>query len=168
MAATGAEGVVTFGMVPAVSPGVGIFTEGFLGGPWGFAISGLYVSKASVTEGETVLDVSLTTFGGALTFSPLTGRSFRLVADAGVSTGALHVGVRGARAIDSGDHFYAALALGVRAEIAVINGFFVTAALRATVPFVARGLSVEGEEEPIWREPPVGGLASLGAGWAFF
>jgi hypothetical protein len=167
-ATTGAEAVVTFGMVPAVSPGVGIFTEGFLGGSWGFALSGLYVAKASVTEGETVLDVSLTTFGGALTLSPLTRRSFRLVTDAGLFAGALHVGVRGARAIDSGDHLYVALALGVRAEATVINGLFLTARLGATVPFLARGLTVEGEEEPIWREPPIGGQASVGAGWAFF
>jgi hypothetical protein len=168
VAATGVEAVVTLGVVPAVSPGVGLFTEGFWGGDWGFALTGLYVSKASITEGNVVLDVSLTTFGAALTFSPIESRSFRLVTDAGLSTGALHVGVRGARALDSGDHLHLALGLGARAEAMVIGSFFLTARLGAAVPLIHRGLFVEGHEEPIWREPPIGGLASLGAGWAFF
>src|SRR5262245_12313601 len=168
LAVTGAEAVVTLGVVPAVSPGVGVFTEGFPGGRWGFALSALYVSKASITEGDTTLDVSLTTFGAALTFSPVSSRSFRLVTDAGLSAGALHVGVLGAPAIDSGDHGTVGLGFGARAEATVMNGVFFGVRVGAAVPFFRRELSVQGTQEVIWREPAIGGLASLGLGWAFF
>jgi hypothetical protein len=166
IAVTGVEAVATLGLVPAFSPGVGIYTEGFPGSRLGFSLSALYVSKASVTQGNASLDVSLSTFGAAITFSPVNGRALRLVMDAGLSAGALHVSVREAPAVGLGDHGHYALSFGARVEATVINGFFFSARAGGAVPLVRHELSVE--EEIIWTEPPIGGMASLGVGWAFF
>ena len=166
IAVTGVEAVATLGLVPAFSPGVGIFTEGFPGRRLGFSLSALYVSKASVTQGDATLDVSLSTFGAALAFAPVNDRALRLVMDAGLSAGALHVSVREAPAIGQGDHGYLALGVSARLEATVINGFFFSARVGGAVPLVRHDLSVE--RTTIWTEPPVAGLASLGVGWAFF
>jgi hypothetical protein len=169
VAVVGADAAVAVGFVPAVSPAVGIFGAGTLSAPWGLSLSALYVSNASVSEGDKTLNVSLTSFGAALTLAVVSKRSFRLVPDLGVIVGALHVAVLGGQPLDAGDHAYYGLGFGLRAEATVINGLFLTLRAAGAVPLVRRGLSEsDAPTAPIWRQPPVAGLASLGAGWAFF
>jgi len=167
-AMAGVDVGLAFGLVPEVSPSVGIFVDGRPDPLWGFVASAQYVSSAPVESDEAALDVSLTTFGLAVTLSLFETRAFRFASDLGLLAGALHVGVREGQAIDSGDHAFIGANLGLRAEVRVINGLFLTTRVGGVVPFVSRGLFVEGAEAPIWREPAVAGTATLGLGWAFF
>jgi hypothetical protein len=166
---TGADAGVAFGLVPAASPVVGIFVDGRPDPFWGFSLSALYVSKQSVSDDAgATLDVSLTTFGLALTVSAVDRPKFRLAPDLGFIAGALHVAVREGQALHSSDQGFYALGAGVRAELVVIRGLFLTTRVGAVIPFIRRGLSVEGALEPIWLEPGFAGIASFGVGWAFF
>lgn len=169
VAIVGADALVAIGLVPAVSPGVGISANGFVSEHWGISISALYVAKGDETQGTATLDVSLTTFGLGVALLAVSTPSLRLSPEFGLLVGAHHVAVEGAPAVDAGDQAFFALDAGVRLQARVINGVFVTLRAGAVVPLVRRGFAAEGnEEEPIWREPPVAGIASLGLGWAFF
>jgi hypothetical protein len=166
---TGADAVVAIGLVPSVSPGVGFFADVRVSRPWGFALSALYVTSGSTPEGNgAVLDVSLTSFGLALSLAAVTTPSFRVLPDIGLAAGALHVGVRNGQAIGASDQPYFALAFGVRLEAQVINQLFLTLRAGGAVPLIRRGLFVQGTTEPLWRQPPIGGVASFGVAWGFF
>jgi hypothetical protein len=167
-AVVGTDVAVAVGFVPGVSPAVGIFGAGTLSSPWGLSLSALYVSSTSVSEGDKTLEVSFTTFGAAVTLAVVSTTSFRLVPDAGFMVGALHVAVLEGQPADAGDHPYYGLGFGLRAEAAVIKGLFITVRAGGAVPFIRRELSERDAPTPIWRQPPVAGLASLGLGWAFF
>jgi hypothetical protein len=165
----GADAAVTAGLVPEVSPGVGIFANGRLGPRFGLSLSALYVFKAEASDDNAaVLDISLTSFGAALTISAVDTGAFELVPDAGLMAGALHAAVREGEVIDSGDQAFFALGFGLRAQVRVVTGFYLAVRAGGAVPLVRRGLFVREADEPIWRQPPVSGLASFGVGWAFF
>ena len=170
VAIVGAEALVTVGLVPEVTPGVGIVTDGLLGKFWGFWLSAQYVAKGEVSRGGATLDVSLTTFGAGVGVSPVNTRSLRVVANAGLLVGPLHVAVREGQPLDSSDHFFSALDLGVRMQAGVIDGFFITVSASGVVPFVRHKLLINSlpVSEPIWQQPAAGGAAGLGAAWAFF
>jgi hypothetical protein len=169
VAVLGADALVAIGLVPAVSPGVGVSANGVVSGRWGIGVSALYVAKAEVSQGTATLDVSLTTLGAAVTLRAVSSPSLRVTPEVALLAGAHHLAVRGGLAVDSGDQGFWALGAGVRVEAHVTHGLFVGLRAGLVVPLVRRGFAVEGNEgDPIWRAPPVAGMASLGLGWAFF
>ncbi|HVR19139.1 MAG TPA: hypothetical protein VMS65_05575, partial [Polyangiaceae bacterium] len=170
VAIAGAEALVTIGLVPEVSPGVGIVTDGLPDKFWGFWFSAQYVAQGEVSRAGATLDVSLTTFGAGVGVSPVNTPSLRVVAKAGLLAGPLHVAVREGQALDSGDHFFSALDFGIHVQAPVIDGLFITIGASGVVPFVRHELSIDSAPIPvlIWRQPAVGGTAGLGAAWAFF
>jgi hypothetical protein len=160
--------VVALGLVPDVSPGVDLVFDARLSRRWGFSLAALYVSKAvAESQGRTV-DVSLTTFGAALTYAAIRTESFRMAPDAGLMAGALHAAVRGGAAIGTGEHAVFLAGFGVRAEGTVSDGLVLAARVGAVVPVVGRNLRIEGSPDPLWTQPGFAGMGSLGAGWAFF
>jgi hypothetical protein len=165
----GVDAVAAVGLVPDMAPGVDVAFHARPGRPWGFSLSALYVSKASAEAQGRTVDVSVTTFAAALTLSAVDTASFGVLADAGLAAGILHASVRQGQATGSGDFPFLAAGLGLRAEARVSGGLVLAARLGGVVPLVRRVLSVEdAPDELIWEQPAIGGIGSLGAGWAFF
>ena len=164
----GVDAVAAVGLVPETSPGVGIGFHARPARPWGFSLDALYVSKGAAESQGRAVDVSVTTFGAALTLSAVETASVGILADAGLSAGVLHASVRQGQALGIGDHPFLAVELGLRAEVKVADGLVLAARMGGIVPLVRRDLSVEDTEESIWQQPAIAGMGSLGAGWAFF
>jgi hypothetical protein len=165
----GVDAVAAVGLVPDTAPGVDVAFHARPSRPWGFSLSALYVSKAAAEAQGRTVDVSITTFGAALTLSAVDKASIGVLADAGLSAGILHASVRQGQATGSGDHPFLAAGLGLRAEARFSGGFVLAARIGGVVPLMRRVLSVEdAPDELIWEQPTIAGMGSLGAGWAFF
>jgi hypothetical protein len=163
-----ARGQISGGLVPAVSPGLGLSFGARPGARWGFALSGSYAA-AQLAEGDAgSVEVGLTRATLALTFDAVSSRSARLVLGAGPSLGALHVGVREPTPVtDAGDFWFVAAELDVALQVAVSKALFVELGGAGLLPLRRQEFLARGQDQPIWGQPALSGTAWAGLGARF-
>jgi hypothetical protein len=167
-AGVGVEAALATGMTPDVGPGVNLFVSYRPGARLGLTASALYLESATASQNGAVFDVGLTAFGLSGTFDILPESALRWTAEAGPMVGALHVSVRSPTPIDPGDFAFVALVGGTRVQVPMGRWVFASLHGAAVLNLVRRGLFVKGEEEAVFREPPLGAFFSAGLGLSFF
>lgn len=156
------------GLVADTSPGFELAVTGRPGARWGYALTASYVLSQTVSRGNGALDIGLTRASVLLTFDAGRTERVRLVFAAGPSVGALHVAVRRpAPVIEPGDFWFAAAQLGAGLQVAVSKEIFVELGGAGLVPLVRQSFLVQGESEPLFRQPVLAGFGFLGVGATF-
>ena len=155
-------------LVPAVSPGFGIAFGARSAARWGFLVAGWYTMPQTGQQGLGDIEVGLTRVTAGVTFDVLRSRRVRVVLGAGPSLGALHVAVREPEPVtDAGDFSFIAAELGVTLQAAVSEGILMELGGAGLVPLRRQEFLARGQQEPIWRQPAVSGVAFAGLGTLF-
>jgi hypothetical protein len=179
-----AQAAVAAGVVPGVAPGAELFVRKRLGERTGVALSALYLGSGEASVGATTLEVGLTTFGLSAELDLFAASpTFSAGIDVGAKAGALRTSVRiapesGGTSVvpsDPGDFFFAALDAGLHARIGVASAVVLEARALALLPLVRRSLEVTSAPSfggtppntPVWTQPVLGGLGTLGLGVPF-
>jgi hypothetical protein len=163
-----AEGVLALGVVPEAAPGARLSAAARFGERWGYSLSAVALREGETSGQGATFEVGLTAFGLAATFDLVPGPGLRLGAEVGPWVGALHTAVYDPNPREAGDFWVAGLSAGLAAQVPLSTEVFLSVRGAALAPLVRRGLFVRGQSEPVWRQPPVAALASVGLGMSFF
>jgi hypothetical protein len=159
---------LTAGLVAATSPGFELSVTGRPSARWGYALAASYALSQTASRGIGSLDIGLTRASALLTFDAARSEKVRLVLAAGPSVGALHVAVRRpAPVIQPGDFWFASAQLGAALQVSVNRDIFLEFGGAGFVPFARQSFLVQGQTEPVFRQPVVSGLGFLGVGATF-
>ena len=141
--------------------------EPSLASNWSATLGALYLAPTDAKiPGAAVFRVGMSALSlGAALHALRTARQ-RLVLEAGLLAGALHVSVLTPVPTQPGDFPCLAAYGGARAQVLMGSGWFLGLGGQAIAPLFYRAFAfrVDGSSEPVWQQPEVGGLATLGAG----
>lgn len=147
------------GVLPNLAPGLGI--RATFGGPFLEVAAGTsYFPEQEVSEfgfGLSTVQVGACALAGV--FERVTPS---LCAE--VQAGAMHAVVRELRPLDTGDHFWAALALGPEIRFQPVAPLTLEASVLAVVPVRRPRFAVRGQSESTFESQKLGAVASLGVG----
>jgi len=154
-------------IVPGAGPGVALHFSAQPGAHFGLAVGALYLSpsRASTAAGNIQIGLSAATLGA--TFEAARFNAARLVLEGGAWAGMLQTAVLSPAPADSGPYAFLAVDLGAHAQLAISRVLFAEVGGALGVPLVRRGLFVARVEQPLWREPALGGLGFFGVGASF-
>lgn len=159
---------LTAGLVADTSPGFELSVSGRPSARWGYALAASYALSQTASRGIGSLDVGLTRASVLLTFDAARSEKVRLVLAAGPSVGALHVAVRRpAPVIQPGDFWFASAQLGAALQVSVNKDIFFELGGAGFAPIARQSFLVQGQTEPVFRQPVFSGLGFLGVGATF-
>lgn len=159
------RGIIGLAVLPSPAPGIELAVAASVSERWHWSIEALYAPpERTSTDTQADFKIGLTAAGASAGLDILDTRGARLRLDLGVLIGALHVAVYEPQARDPGDFLFAAARFGPIGRITVTPGFFVEIGAAAVAPLVRRGFFVEGESDPTWRQPALGGIFIFGGG----
>ena len=162
------RGQLSGGLVPGVSPGLGLSFTARPGQRFGFVLAGHYSAPRSVTRGIGIFELGLTRLSAGLTFDAVQDQRLRLILSAGPSLGAYHLAVREPTPVtDPGDFLFAAVEAGAELQVSVSSSVFLDVGGQALAALKRQEFLARGQTQAVWSQPWLGGLAFLGVGARF-
>lgn len=156
-------GGLSAGLVPGFSPAAGLSGSIPVAPSWALAARSVFVAESSPDDAR--FDFGLSVFGLGPCYQD--SGSVTLGACLSAWLGSTWAVVHDVRPTDPGGRPFTALSAGPFVRLPVIGPMHLELSGDVFVPVVRRRFTVTGWSEPVWHQPPVAGLLSLGAGLHF-
>ena len=152
-------------VLPDPAPGLALSVEPSLASNWSATLGALYLAPTDAeVPGAAVFRVGMSALHLGAGLYALRTERHRLLLEAGLLAGTLHVSVLTPVPTKPGDFPCLAAHGGARTQVLLGWGWFLGLGGQAIVPLFYRAFKIEGRSEPVWPQPVVGGVATLGAG----
>ena len=162
-----ARGKVAFGLLPKPSTGVGLAASGHARSGLGFTAAMALLRSVHTDDEDAEFGVGLTY--GSVEAAYVMGRSEAATVwlSAGLAAGAVHTVVYSPQPARTGDLFWPAGLVGLKAQARLAGSLVGELGLTGFVPLVHYELGVAGRNEAVFAAPPMALVAYFGFGPSF-